>query len=75
MAKNKYLTIRVNDDIDMQLHELCTTWGLNKTQVIERLIYGEYVRSTQVGKEQIQSVLNDLKNLNDKLKRIGENVQ
>lgn len=74
MMKTKYLTVRINDDIEMQLKELCSTWHLNKTQVIERLIYGEYIRSTQVGKEQIQSVLNDLSNLNEKLKRIGENV-
>lgn len=75
MPKTKYLTVRINDDIEMQLNELCKTWQLNKTQVIERLIYGEYIRSTQMGKENIQEVLSSLTNLNEKLQRLNENVK
>lgn len=75
MAKTKYLTVRINDDIEMQLNELCKTWQLNKTQVIERLIYGEYIRSTQMGKQNIQEVLSSLTNLNEKLQRLNENVK
>lgn len=74
MPKTKYLTVRINDDIEMQLKELCKTWKLNKTQVIERLIYGEYIRSTEMGKENIQEVLSTLTNLNEKLQRMKENV-
>lgn len=74
MTKDRYLTIRITEDLSEQLNELCKTWKMNKTQVIERLIYGEYIRSTEMGKEQIQNVLSDLKNLNEKLQGLGRNV-
>lgn len=71
MNKASTLSIRVNEDFKKQLNELCKTWKMNKTQVIEKLVYAEYIRSTEVGKEQIQSVLADLTNLNEKLQRLS----
>lgn len=74
MNKKNTLTIRVSEDFSEQLEELCSTWKLNKTQVIERLVYGAYCTDTKIGKEKINDVMEQFKNLNDSLQRLKENA-
>ena len=74
MTKKNTLTIRVSDAFTEQLAELCETWKMNKTQVLERLVYGAYCTDTKIGKEQINSVMEQFKNLNASLERLKENV-
>ena len=74
MRKNATLTIRVSETFTEQLEELCSTWSMNKTQVLERLVYGAYVTDTKIGKEKVNEVMKQFKNLNDSLERLKENV-
>lgn len=74
MRKKNTLTIRVTEDFTEQLEELCQTWKLNKTQVLERLVYGAYCTDTKVGKEKIQDLMKNFENLNASIERIKANV-
>lgn len=56
-AKTETLTIRMTPEMKDQLNELCGTWGLTKTQVIERLVYGEWCKSTEIGKAKIKEAM------------------
>lgn len=55
-AKTEALNVRLTPETLTQLNELCKTWGLTKTQCIERLIYGEYLKSTEIGQERLNEV-------------------
>lgn len=55
-VKTEALHVRLSEETMKQLDELCKTWGLRKTQCIERLIYGEYLKSTEIGQAKIEEV-------------------
>lgn len=56
-SKTLTLTIRMSPETMSQLNDLCDTWGLTKTSVIDRLIYGEWLKSTDIGKAKIKETM------------------
>lgn len=72
MNKSNTLSLRVSDEFNEQLNELCDTWQMNKTQVIEKLVYGAYCTDTKIGKEQIRNVISQFQTLNESLQRLNK---
>lgn len=56
-TKTESLNIRIAPETMSQIDDLCEVWGLTKTAVIERLVYGEWCKSTEIGKAKIQEVM------------------
>ena len=54
--KTQRLTIRCNEEFENQLSELCVLYNLNKTQVLERLVNAEWLRTTKKGQAKIKQV-------------------
>ena len=55
-TKTEALNIRITEETLKQLNELCSIWNLTKTQCIERLIYAEFMKSTEIGKQRLEEV-------------------
>lgn len=70
-TKTEKLTLRVSKTFIDQLEELCDTYALSKTGVIERLVFGEYVRVTERGKAEIKNILNQFETLQKTLENTG----
>lgn len=71
-TKTEKLTLRVKKNFIEQLDELCDVYGMTKTGVIERLVFGEYMRVTEKGKNEIKSILNQFETLSNALERVGK---
>lgn len=56
-TKTESLNIRIAPETLSQIEDLCKVWGLTKTAVIERLVYGEWCKSTEIGQAKIQEVM------------------
>ena len=70
--KTEKLTLRVSPEFIEQLEALCDVYEMSKTGMIERLVYGEYMRSTERGQEQIKNILNQFATLQNTLEQVGK---
>lgn len=71
-TKTEKLTLRVNKNFIDQLDELCEVYGMTKTGVIERLVFGEYMRVTERGQNEIKNILSQFQTLQNALERVGK---
>lgn len=71
-TKTEKLTLRVSPEFIDKLEELCDTYSMSKTGVIERLVYGEFMRVTERGKAEIKGILNQFESLQNALERVGK---
>lgn len=68
MNKNNRFDIRVNDEFISKVNELCKVYGCNKTQLIERLVYTEWSRSTNAGMEELQKLMKNINSVTQQMK-------
>lgn len=55
--KTETVHIRITQETMDHLNDLASMWGLKKTAVIERLINGEWLKSTDIGQQKIQELM------------------
>lgn len=60
MKRTESLNIRITPDTRKQLDELAELWNITITQVVDRLIYAEWCKSTKVGQKKIKEVMETL---------------
>ena len=60
MKRSENLNIRITPETRKQLDELADLWNIGITQVIDRLIYAEWCKSTKVGQQKIKEVMETL---------------
>ena len=68
MGKNNRLDIRVNEEFMNKIDELCRVYQCNRTQLIERLVFTEWSRSTSAGMEELQNLVQNINSVTTQMK-------
>lgn len=71
-TKTEKLTLRVSPEFISQLEQLCDTYSMSKTGVIERLVFGAFMRETEIGQKEIKNILSQFETLQNTLERVGK---
>lgn len=70
MSKTETLTIRCDSVFKEELDTLASLYGLNRTQVLYRLVHGDYLKSTEIGQKQIAETMSQFENLQKSLEAL-----
>lgn len=68
--KTDRLTIRCSQEFNEKLTALADLWHINRTQVLERLVYAEWLKSTEMGHEKIKELQDVFGNFQNALNEI-----
>lgn len=72
-VQKKITTFRLSEETLKELEELSTIWGMNRTQILESLVSAEYMRMTTTGRENIETLVNQLNEINVTIKKLQNN--
>lgn len=60
MAKVYRLNLRLDEDTQNELNELCSIYNFDMTKLVITLIHGEYLKVSKHGKKQVHDLIKQL---------------